>query len=103
VADEVRAQVAAYRKAHTGNGGKQWDINAKTAGEIANDPAAQKLRALCGKDQRPVIPWLAWEYGGNDHQWIHPEKSPLVYCVYIPARKTTEYWKYDKGKDHVIA
>ncbi len=106
-ADQVRAQVAAYRKAHTGNGGKNWDINAKTASEIANDPAAQKLLALCGKDQRPVIPWLAWEYGGNDHQWIHPEKSALVYCVYTPVKKITadwsEHWKYNAAKNHVTA
>jgi hypothetical protein len=106
-ADQVRVQVAAYRKAHTGNGGKDWDVNAKTAGEIAKDPAAQKLLALCGKDQRPVIPWLAWEYGGNDHQWIHPEKSALVYCVYTPVKKSTadwsDHWKYSAAKNHVTA
>jgi hypothetical protein len=106
-ANQVRAQVAAYRKAHTGNGGKSWDINAKTANEVANDPAARNLLALCGKDQRPVIPWLAWEYGGNDHQWIHPEKSALVYCVYTPVKKSTAdwsaHWKYSAAKNHVTA
>jgi hypothetical protein len=107
IVDQVRVQVAAYRKAHTGNGGKEWDINAKTPGQIANDPAAQQLLALCGPDQRPVIPWLAWEYGGNDHQWIHPEKSALVYCVYTPVKKKTadwsDHWKYNAAKNKVTA
>src|SRR6266540_5791422 len=105
--EQVRDQILAYRKAHGANGGKDWDVNTKTAGQLTSDPAARQLLALCGKDQRPVIPWLAWEYGGNDHQWIHPEKSALVYCVYTPVRKSTddwsEHWKYDKGKNHVIA
>jgi hypothetical protein len=101
--ERVHDQVLAYRKAHPGNGGKDWDINTRSAAQLASDPEARQLRGLCGNDQRPVIPWLAWEYGGNDHQWIHPERSALVYCVYIPVRQTTEHWKYDKGKDHVTA
>lgn len=102
-AEEVRQWVADYKTAHPGNGGKDWDINAKTPAEIANDPEAQQLLALCGDDQRPVIPLLAWEYGGADHQWINPEQSALVYCVYIPVNPSTEHWAYDPSTDHVTA
>jgi len=101
--DQVAGLVAAYKAAHPGNGGKDWDINAKTPSEIAADPAAQQLLSLCGKDQLPVIPLLAWEYGGADHQWIHPEASALVYCVYIPVKNPTANWKYEAGPDHVTA
>src|SRR5262249_25886621 len=80
-----------------------WDINAKTPAEIASDPAAQQLLSLCGTNQRPVIPLLAWEYGGNDHSWINPEASALVYCVYIPVAANSDNWQYDSVADHVIA
>ena len=69
---EVKALVLAYKAAHPGNGGKDWDINAKTPGQIAADPAAKQLLSLCGPDQRPVIPLIAWEYGGMDHQSDQP-------------------------------
>jgi hypothetical protein len=99
--EQVRGMVSAYKAAHSGNGGKDWDINTKTAKQVADDPAAQKLLSICGKDQRPVIPLLAWEYGGNDHRWISPDKSALIYCVYTPVKKTSEHWKYDARKNHV--
>jgi hypothetical protein len=96
--------VTGYRAAHPGNGGKDWDINAKTPAQVAADPAAQRLLALCGKDQRPVIPLLAWEYGGADHQWIKPEASALVYCVYTPVKPSTANWAYQPPPaDHVTA
>jgi len=40
------------------SGGEDWDINAKTPAQIAADPAAQRLLSLCGKDERPVIPFV---------------------------------------------
>jgi hypothetical protein len=76
--DEAKQWIDAYKAAHPGQGGKDWDINAKTSAEIAADPAAQQLLSLCGKDERPVIPELAWEYGGMDHSWINPQASALV-------------------------
>jgi hypothetical protein len=99
----VKSKIDAYKAAHPGNGGKDWDINAKTPAEIAADPAAQELLALCGEGQRPVIPLLAWEYGGNDHQWINPDASALVYCVRIPVNPGTDHWSYDATQDHVTA
>jgi len=102
-ADQVRAWVDAYKAAHPGNGGKDWDINAKTPAQIAADPAAQQLLSLCGNDQRPVIPLIAWEYGGSDHQWINPQASALVYCVYTPVNPASAHWKYDATADHVTA
>jgi len=78
-------------------------MNKKKPAEIAADPATQQLMSLCGNDQRPVIPLIAWEYGGHDHQWINPEASALVYCVYTPCKTNSEHWKYDKVKDHVTA
>ena len=101
--DEVKSWITAYKAAHPGRGGKDWDINKKSAAQIAADPAAQQLLSLCGKDQLPVIPLIAWEYGGKDHQWIHPEASALVYCVYTPCKTNSEHWKYDKAKDHITA
>jgi hypothetical protein len=101
--DQVKAWVDAYKAAHPGNGGKDWDINAKTPAQVAADPAAQQLLAICGPGQRPVIPLLAWEYGGSDHQWINPQASALVYCVYIPANPSTAHWQYDSAADHVTA
>ena len=102
-ADEVAAWVAEYRAAHPGNGGKDWDINAKTPAEIAADPDAARLLALCGDGQRPVLPLLAWEYGGADHPWINPEASALVYCVYTPVAPSNDHWAYDAVADHVTA
>src|SRR5262249_54301042 len=93
----------AYKAAHPGNGGKDWDILTKAPADIAADPAAQALLALCGPDQRPVIPLLAWEYGGNDHPWINPDASALFYCVYIPVNPSAEHWQYDAAADHVTA
>jgi len=99
----VRARVTAYKAAHSGNGGKDWDINAKTPAQLAGDPAAQELLLMCGPGQRPVIPLLAWEYGGNDHPWINPDASALVYCVYIPVNPSSANWQYDAASDHVTA
>ena len=101
--DEVKGWIDAYKAAHPGRGGKDWDINAKTPAELAADPAAQKLLSLGGKNARPVIPMLAWDYGGSDHPWIKPEASALVYIVYIPTKDNSENWQYDKAKDHVTA
>jgi len=95
--------IAAYKASHAGNGGKDWDINAKTPAELAADPDAQRLLALCGANQRPVIPILAWEYGGADHAWMSPEKSALVYCVYTPVAPSSDNWSYDAAQDKVIA
>jgi hypothetical protein len=100
---EVSDWIDAYKAAHPGNGGKDWDINAKSPAEIAADPDAQRLLSLCGDGQRPVIPELAWEYGGGDHQWISPEASPLVICVYIPVQPSTEHWQHDAVSDNVTA
>jgi hypothetical protein len=101
--EEVKGWIEAYKTAHPGRGGKDWDINAKTPAQLAADPAAQKLLSLCGKDQRPVIPMLAWEYGGADHPWIKPEASALVYIVYIPTKEKSDNWQYDKARKHVTA
>ena len=99
--EEVAAWVDDYRTEHPGNGGMDWDLNALTPAEIAEDPAAQRLLAICGADQRPVIPLLAWEYGGNDHPWIAPEVSALVYCVYVPVDPGSEHWSF--ADNHVTA
>jgi len=102
-ASQVRAWAEAYKAAHPGNGGKDWDVNAKTPAQIAADPAAQQLLSVCGADQRPVIPILAWEYGGSDHQWTNPAAAALVYCVYIPVKPSTAHWRYDAAMDRVTA
>jgi len=101
--DDAVAWVAAYKAAHPGNGGKDWDINAKSAAELAADPAAQQLLSICGVDQRPVIPELAWEYGGNDHPWIDAQASALAYCDFIPVADPSVHWQYDAATDHVTA
>ena len=101
--EQVKGWVEAYKAAHPGNGGKAWDINAKTPEELATDPAAKQLLSVCGQNQRPVIPLLAWEYGGGDHQWIAPHKSALVYCVYTPVKTPSANWRYDAGREHVTA
>ncbi|HEX6766942.1 MAG TPA: hypothetical protein VF103_15710 [Polyangiaceae bacterium] len=100
VCAELPATIDAYRTAHPG---VDADINQKTPSELAADPDAQGLMALCGADQRPVIPKLAWEYGGSDHAWINPEESALGYCVYTPVNPATEHWSYDAADDHVEA
>ena len=101
--EQVKEWVESYKATHRGNRGKDWDINAKTPAQIAADPAAQRLLSLCGRDQRPVIPLLAWEYGGSDHQWINPEKGALVYCVHTPVRNPTPNWQYDARNGQVTA
>jgi hypothetical protein len=108
--DEVKAWIDAYKAANPGNGGKLWDvippaaaIGVKTGAEIAADPAAQRLRSICGKDQLPVIPLIAWEYGGSDHQWINPQASALVYCVYIPVNPGTPNWTFDPATSTTTA
>lgn len=101
--DQVKAWVENYKATHRGRGGKDWDINAKTPAQVAADPAAQQLLSICGKNQRPVIPLLAWEYGGSDHQWKNPEKGALVYCVHTPVRNPTPNWQYDARNDQVTA
>jgi hypothetical protein len=108
-ADQVRIWAEAYKAAHPGNGGKDWDIisccagASRTPAQIAADPAAQQLLSVCGTDQRPIIPLLAWEYGGSDHAWINPQASAVAYCVYIPAVPSTSHWQYDATADHVTA
>jgi hypothetical protein len=99
-ADDVRAWILEYKAAHPG---KDGDINAKTPAQIAADPKAQRLINLCPSDQRPVIPLLAWEYGGADHPWINPDASALVYCVYIPSATANDGWSYDPAQDRVTA
>ena len=99
-ADEAKMLIDEYAMAHPGQAG---DINAKTPAQIAADPDAQALLALCGDDQRPVIPALVWEYGGGSHAWIHYEQSALVYCVYIPVAPSSDHWQYDAAEDHVTA
>jgi hypothetical protein len=101
--EQVKGWVETYKAAHPGNRGRDWDINAKTPAQVAADPAARQLLSLCGADQRPVIPLLAWEYGGASHQWINPQKSALVYCVYTPVRNPSPNWRYDKASDQVTS
>lgn len=62
-----------------------------------------QLRAICGPGQLPVIPQLAWEYGGADHQWINPGAAALVYCVYLPTDMSSAHWGYTAATDHVVA
>jgi hypothetical protein len=109
-AEQVRAWAEAYRAAHPGNGGKDWDVvgccggASRTEASLAADPGAQQLRAICGDGQLPVIPLLAWEYGGGDHPWKNPQASALVYCVYIPVKGgQSPHWQYDPAKDRVTA
>jgi hypothetical protein len=101
--DQIMALAEAYKAAHSGNGGKDWDILAKTPAQLAGDAAAQELLSICGEGQLPVIPILAWEYGGGDHQWINPQASAVAYCGYIPANPSTDHWQYDAAADHVTA
>jgi hypothetical protein len=96
--DQVKGWVTAYKKAHPGNGGKDWDINAKSPAQVGADLAAQQLLSICGSNQRPVIPLLAWEYGGTDHRWINPEASALAYCVYVPVKRQSANWQYSNNR-----
>ena len=98
--DDVRQWILEYKMLHPG---KDGDINTKTAAQTAADPKTQRLINLCPADQRPVIPLLAWEYGGADHAWINPDASALVYCVYLPTAMSSEGWTYDPGADRVTA
>ena len=100
---QVKTWAEAYKATHPGNGGKDWDINAKTPAQLASDRAAARLVPICGAYQRPVIPSIAWEYGGADHQWINPSASALVYCVYTPVRNATSHWGYDAAATRVTA
>jgi hypothetical protein len=93
--DELAQFLQDFKMAHPGNGGMDWDINAWTPDMVAADPDAQALLAMCGADQRPVYPELAWEYGGGDHSWIDPGASPLLVCVYTPVAPGTEHWSFD--------
>jgi hypothetical protein len=88
---KVRKWVYSYRRAHPGKSG---DIN----GVGPADATGRRLLAVCGSKQRPVIPLLAWEYGGHDHAWIHPRRSALVYCVYTPVKPSTSNWRYTHGR-----
>jgi hypothetical protein len=97
---EVKGWIDGYKAAHPGADG---DVVAKTPAQLAADPDAQRLRALCGPNQLPIIPELAWEYGGQNHAWINPGQSPLVICVYIAVNPSTEHWNYDAANDHITA
>ena len=101
--EQVKGWAEAYKAAHPGNKGKDRDINAKSPAEIAADPAAQQLLSICGPGQRPVIPLLAWEYGGADHPWVNPGASALVYCVYLPANPPTPNWQHSAATNRVVA
>jgi hypothetical protein len=98
--EDVKGWVDAYRAAHRG---RDADINAKSPDEVAADPGAQRLLSICGRDQRPVIPLLAWEYGGSDHPWERPQASALVYCVYTPVKAASANWSYDARRNHITA
>lgn len=89
--EQTKRWVNSYRRAHPGRSG---DINA--AGPA--DAIGRRLLAACGRRQRPVFPLLAWEYGGHDHAWKHPEESALAYCVYSPVKPSTTHWKYAHGR-----
>ena len=108
-AADLQAWIDDYKATHAGNGGKDWDIigccggASRSESELAGDPDTVRLRSVCGPGRMPVIPQLAWEYGGADHPWINPEASALVYCVYLPAPPGAEHWQYDGGSDHVDA
>ena len=106
---QARAWAEAYRTAHPGNGGKDWDIisccsgASRTEVDLQQDADAVRLRLICGAGQLPVIPLLAWEYGGADHPWINPQASALAYCVYVPTQANSSHWQYDATADHIAA
>jgi len=97
---QVKRWVRDYHAAHPG---REGDINAKSSDQVAQDPAARRLLSICGRHQRPVIPILAWEYGGSDHPWIKPGASALAYCVYTPVRHNSAHWRYNASKGRVTA
>ena len=101
--EQVLEWIRAYKAAHPGRGGKDWDINSKSASQIAKEPDTRRLLSICGANQRPVIPMLAWEYGGSDHRWEHPEEAALVYCVCTPVQKATPSWSFDRSRNRVNA
>jgi hypothetical protein len=101
--EQVKEWVRAYKAAHPGRGGKDWDVNSKSAEQIAAEPDTKRLLSVCGPNQRPVIPMLAWEYGGSDHRWQNPEDAALVYCVCTPVKKATSSWSYDRSRDRVTS
>lgn len=98
--EEAVALIDGYASAHPGMDG---DVNFKTPAELAADPEAQQIHDLCGDGAIPVIPKLAWEYGGSDHAWLSPEEAALVYCVYTPVSPDSDHWQYDEAEDHVTA
>lgn len=100
---QVKQWIADYKAAHPGRDGKDWDINAKSPEEIASEPDTRRLCSLCGPDQRPVIPELAWEYGGSDHPWRNPQDAALVYCIYTPMAEPSSHWRYDRAAGRVVA
>lgn len=108
-AAQVQTLVTAYKASHQGNGGKDWDIigccsgASRTQAQIDADPAAVQLRAICGPNQLPIIPTIAWEYGGADHPWINPQASALVYCMYTPVAANSSHWTYNPSTNHVVA
>jgi len=97
---QTQEAIEAYASAHPGMDG---DILVKTPQQLAADPEAQALLGVCGEGALPVIPRLAWEYGGGDHAWIDPDASALVYCVYMPTAPSSGHWSYDAAKDRVTA
>ena len=100
---QVKQWISQYKRGHPGRGGKDWDIHTKTAKQLASEPDTRRLCELCGPDRRPVIPELAWEYGGSDHAWESPEKAALVYCVYTPVARASPNWQFDEAKQRVTA
>jgi hypothetical protein len=96
--EDAQQAIADYAAAHPGMDG---DVLYKTPAQLDADPAAKALRELCGEGAVPVIPQLAWEYGGSDHAWLSYEMSALVYCVYLPVSPNSEHWSYDAADDHV--
>lgn len=95
--DQALAWITAYKAAHSGVAA---DINSKTNAQLASDPAAQQLLSLCGPDQRPVIPQIAYE---GTRPWLNISASALVYCVYTPVSSGTSHWTYDEGQGRVTA
>jgi hypothetical protein len=105
----VAALAVAYKASHPGNGGKDWDIisccagASRTEASLLADPAAMQLRSICGPGQLPLIPTIAWEYGGADHQWINPAAAAVAYCIYIPVSPGTSHWSFDVTAQRVSA
>jgi len=95
---QVQKMVTDHLAANTGY---DTDIN-RPPGNAR--PGAAELRAVCGTGWVSIYPQLAWEYGGSNHMWIKPAKSPLLICVHGPINPPyTADWKYTKASDHVEA